>query len=118
MNELVLRSRKTVLRRMCPDDAQTLYDYRSLPEVSRYQDWAPESVDEVSEMARVQADLEPATSGTWLQFIICRGEDGTMVGDCGVNFPREQRRDGGLSRRAPTGQKAKRVVTRTTRPGS
>ncbi len=87
MSDLELKSRLITLRRMRPEDAEPLYAYRSLPEVSRHQDWLPESVDEAHDLARKQADLVPATPDSWFQFIICRLEDGEMVGDCGVNFP-------------------------------
>ncbi|MBC8424028.1 GNAT family N-acetyltransferase [bacterium] len=72
---------------MRPEDAGTLFAYRALDEVSRYQDWLPDSEAEASDLADKQASLEPGTPGTWFQFIICRTEDDEMVGDCGVNFP-------------------------------
>ncbi|MBU0743543.1 GNAT family N-acetyltransferase [bacterium] len=92
MTELELEARTIVLRRMRPEDAEALYAYRSLPEVSRYQDWLPASVDEAHELAGAQAGLEPGTPGTWFQFIICRREDGEMVGDCGIRFADQQHR--------------------------
>ncbi len=91
MSDLELRSRGTLLRRMRLEDAQSLFDYRSLPEVARYQGWVPETVADAEALAREQADLEPGTPDTWFQFIICRLEDGVMVGDCGVTFPREKK---------------------------
>ena len=92
MSDLVLEGRGTCLRRMRSEDAAPLFAYRSLPEVSRYQDWVPTAVEEAHALALEQTRVDPATPGTWLQFIICRREDGEMVGDCGVLFPREERR--------------------------
>jgi len=71
---------------MRPDDAEPLYAYRALEDVSRFQDWAPDSEDAAHELAEKQAGLEPGTPGTWFQFIICRADDDEMVGDCGVYF--------------------------------
>ncbi len=90
MNELELKARTIILRCMRPADAETLFSYRSLPEVARYQDWAPAAVDEAHELAETQAELEPGTPGTWFQFIICHREDGDMVGDCGILFPEDE----------------------------
>jgi len=90
MNDLVLDARTIFLRRMRSEDAEPLFAYRTLPEVSRCQDWLPEHVEEAHELARTQAGLEPGTRGTWFQFIICRREDGEMVGDCGIKFPGDE----------------------------
>ncbi len=87
MTELKLEARTIYLRRMKPEDAGTLYSYRALEDVSRFQDWLPDSESEAHELADKQAGLEPGKPGTWFQFIICRAEDDEMVGDCGVKFP-------------------------------
>lgn len=90
MTDLELKARTIILRRMRPEDAETLFAYRSLPTVARYQNWVPASVDEAHELAKTQAGLEPGTPGTWLQFIICRREDGEIVGDCGILFAEDE----------------------------
>jgi len=87
MTELRLEARTIYLRRMRAADAATLFAYRALDDVSRYQDWMPESADEADDLAEKQAELEPGKPGTWFQFIICRTEDDLMVGDCGTTFP-------------------------------
>ena len=90
MTDLELKARTIILRRMRPEDAETLFAYRSLPAVARYQNWLPASVDEAHELAKTQAGLEPGTPGTWFQFIICRREDGEIVGDCGILFAEDE----------------------------
>jgi len=87
MQDVELKARLITLRRMRPEDAEPLFDYRSLPEVSRYQDWRPAIVDEAHDLARKQVDLSPATPDSWFQFIICHHDDGGIVGDCGIKFP-------------------------------
>ena len=69
--ELQLKARHVVLRRIRPEDAQTLYDYRSLPEVARYQDWLPDDLEAVHALARQQAGLRLGEPGSWFQWIIC-----------------------------------------------
>jgi RimJ/RimL family protein N-acetyltransferase len=90
MTDLKLEARTIYLRRMQPADAERLYSYRALEDVSRFQDWLPGSEEEARDLAAKQADLEPGTPGTWFQFIICRTEDDAMVGDCGVYFPEKE----------------------------
>jgi RimJ/RimL family protein N-acetyltransferase len=84
--ELELQARHVKLRRMRQDDAQALYDYRSLPEVARYQDWLPDDLEAVHELAREQAALELGTPGSWFQWIICNAATGEIAGDCGYLF--------------------------------
>lgn len=90
MTDLTLTARHVALRRMEPGDAEILYSYRAQPDVSRYQDWLPHDLEEVRDLARAQVDLEPGTPDTWLQFVITRLEDGAVIGDCGILFPRNE----------------------------
>jgi RimJ/RimL family protein N-acetyltransferase len=79
-----LVTERLLLRRLEPADADAVFAYRSLPEVFRYQNWEPESADDVRSLLRNLAESEPYTPGKWFQFGITLRETGTLVGDCGV----------------------------------
>jgi RimJ/RimL family protein N-acetyltransferase len=85
-----LVTERLVLRALQADDAETMFAYRSDPEVMRYQGWDPESLDDVRAFITDNQRYEPYAPGTWRQFAIALRSDGTMVGDCGVHVPEDK----------------------------
>lgn len=81
---------RLVLRALRPDDAETMFAYRSDPEVARYQSWERASVAEVRAFIADLATNEPFAPGTWRQFAIVLRSTGAMVGDCGVHVPDDE----------------------------
>ena len=79
-----LETERLVLSRLEPPDAEAMFAYRSLPEIFRYQNWRPVSVDEILTFIRGLAGDEPLAPGRWFQFGIRLRAEGTLVGDCGV----------------------------------
>jgi len=78
---VILTSDRLTIRPFRAEDAQTFADYRSDPEVARYQDWAtPFPVDAA---ARMIAEMTDPTAPGWFQYAIDR--DGVLIGDIGVN---------------------------------
>ena len=75
------------LRPLLPGDAAEVFRYRSNPEICRYQNWEPGSIEEVHEFIVRMTSVEPDTPGTWYQLAICERETGRLVGDCGLRFP-------------------------------
>jgi len=77
---------RLVLSPLAPVDAETLFEYRSLPEVSRFQNWEPTSTNEavlfIERLARVEFD----TPDTWYQFGIRLRESDPLIGDFGMHF--------------------------------
>jgi RimJ/RimL family protein N-acetyltransferase len=68
-------------------DSSTVFEYRSDPEVMRYQMWKPADEREVRNFIREQRGLTPGLPGIWYQFGIVELNSGTLVGDCGVHAP-------------------------------
>jgi len=81
-----LKTPRLVLRPLVVADCESMHRYRSLPEVWRYQHWAPAATDEISEFIADQAAIEPDTPGTWYQLAITVRSSGDLVGDCGLHF--------------------------------
>ncbi|MEV6235456.1 GNAT family N-acetyltransferase [Lentzea sp. NPDC051838] len=78
---MILTSARLTIRPFRLQDAQTLADYRSDPDVARYQGWStPFTVDEATRLIAETPD--PAAPG-WYQYAI--DLDGTVIGDVGVN---------------------------------
>lgn len=58
-----LRSKRLYLRRLMASDAGNLFRYRSDPDVSRYQGWAPASESEALRFIEDQSNIEPGGRG-------------------------------------------------------
>jgi RimJ/RimL family protein N-acetyltransferase len=74
------------LSRLTADDAQAMYQYRSDPEVCRYQNFEPGSFGDVEELIGGLQSIAFDTAGTWFQFAIRHRESGLLIGDVGVQF--------------------------------
>ncbi len=81
-----LRSARLILRRLLASDAPALVDYRSRPEVARFQSWATFDVEAAETLIAGQAGLEPDEPGTWFQVAIVEARSDLVVGDCGLHF--------------------------------
>ena len=67
-------------------DAPAMYEYRSDPEVCRYQTFEPGSLGDVEDfIGGLQTNIFD-TAGTWFQFAIRLQDSGRMIGDLGVHF--------------------------------
>ncbi|KOV85229.1 GNAT family N-acetyltransferase [Nocardia sp. NRRL S-836] len=79
---MILTSARLTLRPFRAEDARVLADYRSDPDVARYQGW--EAPFPVEAAASVIAEMtDPAEPG-WFQHAV--DFDGTVVGDVGVGL--------------------------------
>ena len=94
-----LQSERLYLRKLVADDAGVLFAYRSDPEVSRYQGWAPANESDALRFIENQSNIEPGVAGQWFQLAICLRSDDNLVGDLGLHFPEddEQQAEFGVS---------------------
>lgn len=72
------------LRRLRPDDTETIFAYRSNPGVLKYQPWEPKSLQEVQSFIDGGLKREFNTPG-WYQIGIALRAGGWLVGDCGIH---------------------------------
>jgi len=79
------------------NDAMVLFAYRADPEVSRYQGWRPESLDEVKGFIRNQSGYAEPPAGVWFQRAIRRIDDGTLIGDLGVCISDDKQAEFGIT---------------------
>lgn len=74
------------------NDAEAMYQYRSDPEVCRYQNWVPDSMEEVETFISGLSEIAFDTADTWYQLAIRLGSNGTLIGDVGIHFMADQSR--------------------------
>jgi RimJ/RimL family protein N-acetyltransferase len=80
-----IRSERLTLRQLVPSDAQTILEYRSRPEVSRFQSWGLESRAEIQSQIESLAISEPGAPGSWYQIGVTLSSSGLLLGDCGFH---------------------------------
>ena len=85
-----LSSTRLCLRRLRPEDAQCICDYRALPDVARFQSWKSFTLSDADRLIADQMVVAPGTPGTWLQLALVAVESGTVIGDCGIHFLRDE----------------------------
>ena len=78
-----LGSDRLEIRSLLPSDAEAMFAYRSYPEVSRYQNWEPASVEEVGSFIKALQGTEPPE---WFQVGIALRGTGELIGDCGFRI--------------------------------
>jgi len=77
-----IKTRRLTLRALNIGDAQRILEYRSSPEVSRFQSWGTDSAQLIESYIRDLAALTPGTPGPWYQIGITLSS-AALIGDCG-----------------------------------
>ena len=78
-------TRRLRLRRSHPEDADTISDYRSRPEVRRYQGWDRTDADGIRTELEAMAGRAPGEPGGWVQLSVEQLDDGRLIGDVGFS---------------------------------
>ena len=78
-----LTTDRLALRLLQPGDASRVFEYRSTPEVSRFQSWGTESRDHLESDIRELRQTEPGVPGRWCQLGITLLSNHELIGDCG-----------------------------------
>jgi RimJ/RimL family protein N-acetyltransferase len=87
-----IQTRRLMLRALENRDARRIFEYRSHPDVSRFQSWGTDSVHAIESYILELAAVEPGTPGPWYQIGITLSP-AELIGDCGFrvleNEPRQ-----------------------------
>lgn len=86
MESPVLNTDRLTIDGLRPADAEALFAYRGDPDVSRYQEWAPGSVEDAERFIRSVEATAFEAPGTWSQLAIRERGSGRLLGDLGVHF--------------------------------
>jgi RimJ/RimL family protein N-acetyltransferase len=90
-------SRRLVIRRFAPCDAEALASYRSDADVARYQGWeCPYPVGEAKKFISSLLHVAPGTRGTWFQFAVSLASPGDLIGDVALRTSRADARQAEL----------------------
>lgn len=87
MPELTIVTERLVLGSLLSHDAPRLFEYRSAPDVCRYQFWEPRSVQEAEEFIERSRSDSFETPDVWHQLAIRLQDGDQLIGDVGVHFP-------------------------------
>jgi RimJ/RimL family protein N-acetyltransferase len=80
-----LLTERLLLRRSRPEDAEIISDYRSDPEVHRYQGWERTDPEGVRAEIEEMTGRAPGEPGGWVQLSVEERESGRLVGDVGLS---------------------------------
>ena len=84
-NRFEIYTERLVLRRVCQEDAEAIFKYRSDAVTNQYQAWIPKTIDDaqifISKIAERIDEYD-----TWFQFGIINKENGELIGDLGIHF--------------------------------
>lgn len=82
-NEIRIESERVVLKPLSLNDAPVLFDYRSRPEIYRYQSWFPENLVEAVAFITLYSVDSVIEIGRWKQLGIYARSGAVLLGDCG-----------------------------------
>ncbi len=80
-----LETNRLIIRPIKVTDKNEIFKYRSDKESNIYQEWIPESIDDVEIFIDKVAKQINETK-TWFQFVIIEKETQKLMGDLGVHF--------------------------------
>lgn len=81
-----IRTGRLTLRDLEVSDARRILAYRSQAEVSRFQSWGTQSVDEICSYINSLSAIEPGQPGPWYQIAITLLSNRELIGDCGYRI--------------------------------
>lgn len=90
VNNLKIETERLRFRPLSLEDAEILFDYRSDPAVSRFQNWEPSNIDEVIDFINKNMMVELNTPDSWLQLAIVAQDSNLLVGDFALHFLEEE----------------------------
>ena len=89
---LPLETDRLILRPFREADILAFSDYRSDPQVARYQGWsAPFTLEQAGTFIREMLPIKPGQPGHWYQVALERREDGVLIGDCAFYLSEDNR---------------------------
>lgn len=81
-----LSTERLVLKCLTLPDTKAMFKYRSNPEIYKFQNWKPHTIQEVEDFICANLSKEINTPDNWYQFGIFIKESNKLIGDLGVHF--------------------------------
>ena len=89
MSSILFTTNRLTIRNLKDSDLEDFYQYRSKPEIAKYQGFDPFSREQAGNFISVQKEKVFGTPGEWMQFGIEVSEIGKLVGDCAIHLRKE-----------------------------
>jgi RimJ/RimL family protein N-acetyltransferase len=86
----VLVTDRLLLRRSRPEDAETISEYRSDPDVNRHQGWERTDAEGIRAEIDEMSLRVPGEPGGWVQFSVEHRASGRLVGDVGLSASHDE----------------------------
>ena len=83
-----IKTSRLYLRPISINDADTIFNYRSLPEVYEYQGWRPNSIAETKYFIKTQIEKKLNIPDSWYQIVVIKSDSDELIGDIGLHFLR------------------------------
>jgi RimJ/RimL family protein N-acetyltransferase len=84
--QVQLSTPRLLIKGLTTPDAKALFQYRSLPEVTRFQGWVPTSVEDAIRFIEEDICHVMNQPDTWFQLGIFLSDAKTLIGDLGIHF--------------------------------
>ncbi|MHA1992155.1 MAG: GNAT family N-acetyltransferase, partial [Candidatus Hodarchaeales archaeon] len=86
MSEIILQTERLILRRLMKRDFSSFVEYRTDPEIMKYQSWESNFTPEwFEEFIHEQKLISLGTINKWVQVGIERKSDSKLIGDCALH---------------------------------
>jgi len=84
MKDFYISSDRIVIRAIQDSDADSIYSYRSLPGIAKYQYWEVFTKEQTYEFVKQNSNPQMNNEGKWIGLaVIFQGE---LIGDCAIKF--------------------------------
>jgi RimJ/RimL family protein N-acetyltransferase len=94
MERLVLESPRLLIRNLRLADLPPFHEYRSNPEVMRYQGFDTFTKQEAEDFIKDQRNRLFGKPGEWVQFGLELKKSGAIIGDCAIRYKDTEKRIG------------------------
>lgn len=84
--KLIIHTRRLKIRNMISTDLMSFYEYRSNPEVTKYQGFDVMSKEEYENFIDSQKNKEFGNPGEWVQYAIVDKSTDKLLGDCAIKL--------------------------------
>lgn len=85
MSGINLKTQRLIIRHLALEDARSLFDYRSLDEVTRFQTFKPKNPADATDFIN-STSSEMNIPDSWYQLGLFDKDNGKHIGDIGIHF--------------------------------
>lgn len=91
---MILTTPRLLIRNLQPGDLADFHDYRSNPEVTKYQGFDVMNLEQAAAFIDRMKDKSFGTPGEWVQYGIIEQEGQRLIGDCALHLHKSDSRIG------------------------